>query len=777
MRVAGEADAGGHARSARWSPADYLLHGRYCEADTIAAALSDIRRETRSMAALLLAFRRRTLFHSLLLIDHEDADSQRLYQERLVRRQYQPTRGDPPFVRFDPHAHSPEWLARELAAHPPFSDLGDLMTSPVRVARSGFAPGEPNAAHQLEPASVLLLLFDTQSTERVDRLDDALYDLTCMVNASAPVVVHGNLAAEQDVEQALDYLEEQASGLSVAAPLGKLPQLVLDAALRLTGSSLGNIYFDTREGDELALEAKAMNARPVERIAIDDPDSVVAWVYSRRKPMVINDIRDFTKMHQSGYIDVTGDELYPYAELAVPIVQSSLGAGGGTVVGVINVEKVRPLDEGYYTYRDLTVLRLTASRLSLWRAHGLLSHFSQSLTQLTRNAVGVSPFARRRPRPDHIGPYVVPADAWGAKDVVDQTLNAVYDLTRSHSATVRLLTPDRRALVRFSAFPPARLKDQHGVIEVRDTKSVNAWVARHGRRCYLPNTHKDKPYAQYEGLQGHTEARPKTRSELCLPIFVSGRLVGTLNLESRHLNGYSDTHDLAAAVVEQVGLAIQHARRAEEQTVFSMSIATTANSHELLKEIDKVRQAADGREDLVGIAETMKSLIDTEEERRPTKNATTAEIVKQVLSDLHFTHVFATRSEPPFDVRHVGARALMLQIALVELFRNAYDAAYKVSLKCSLQWHATQVGGRSYLTLHIANPIRTRVPESKTNVLFRAPVRYKGERLHIGAYTAAALIRSLGGDIYVNRNEPPLFIVGVDLPADLSEYGSLNEVA
>lgn len=48
--------------------------------------------------------------------------------------------------------------------------------------------------------------------------------------------------------------------------------------------------------------------------------------------------------------------------------------------------------------------------------------------------------------------------------------------------------------------------------------------------------------------------------------------------------------------------------------------------------------------------------------------------------------------------------------------------------------------------------------------MFRVPLFEKGGRTHVGAFTAGALARSLGGDIYVHRSTPPLFVVGLDLP-------------
>src|SRR5262249_12643140 len=153
-------------------------------------------------------------------------------------------------------------------------------------------------------------------------------------------------------------------------------------------------------------------------------------------------------------------------------------------------------DTGFFTYRDLATLRDSANYLSLWRSQLLLTTFSRSLARLThRSAV-----TDRKQAVDAIesgGPASVPIDARPARATVLETLRSVYEMTRSHSATVRLVTADQRRLARFAAFPPDRQDDPHDEIDITNFSSVNAWVARFGRVCYLANLGADKPFAGY----------------------------------------------------------------------------------------------------------------------------------------------------------------------------------------------------------------------------------------------------------------------------------------
>ncbi len=774
-----------------WTAADYLLHGRYCDAEEIVATLASLRELSNARVALLLAFRGETLFHSLLLLSHRDPQQRRESQRALFGALLKYGQEEPPFVVFDPTRDDPHMLVGALVQRPPFSAVATLLEGSLTVLTR-----RPRSAdmseHDIVPAAIHVILTNATVTADRDEVAETMERLLYMVNASAPVVVHGNLAAEQDVEKALNQLARThehktrpvrdngapGGGIRVMDP-DEIPGILLRGALQLTGSSVGNVYFDTGQQD-LALQEKVRNAWPRKHIQLDDARSIVAWVYERGRPMVINDPGDFLRTHDGWeHTSRPEDPLEAYAELAVPIVQSRLDTGDGAVIGVITVEKVNPLDRGHYSYRDLTVLRLIAHRLSSWRSQLLLSRFSRSLAELTRhNSITRSPLASVDQEDET--PPNVPIDALPAKPIIDMTLRSIFDLTRSQSATVRLVSLDQRQLVRFSAFPPECLDDDHDEIPVRAQASINAWVARTGQLHYMPRT-KQRTSARQQGTGPHPrratylEARPGTVSELCLPIFVGGRFAGTLNLESRYRDGYADSLDVARAVTEQVGLALQHARRAQEQAVFSMTIAATANQHQIFREVDVLRKLASrpyrllrgGRRRLLGVANSIEELIDPGTEEVNQESMTTQEIFDDILRQLKFTNLFVQRNEPPIVVHHAGIRASMLRVVFEELLRNAHAEAVNVALDCWVRWGRFDAGGRTYLTLAIANPLARSVRSPRAELLYRVPLHSDSDtRTHIGAYTAAALMRSLGGDIRLAHSERPRFIVDVQLPVE-----------
>jgi hypothetical protein len=266
--------------------------------------------------------------------------------------------------------------------------------------------------------------------------------------------------------------------------------------------------------------------------------------------------------------------------------------------------------------------------------------------------------------------------------------------------------------------------------------------------------------------------RPDTVSELCLPIFVGGRLVGALNLESRFRDGYVDAVETAAAVAEQIGLSLQYARRAHEQTVLSMSTASTASVHELSKSVDRLRDLANGPDvparlasEMVSTASTIAACIQSGTELVDEPPVALSELVDQVLRELKLSKTFVQRGEPLQDVRLSSGDALALRVALAALFDNANNNVHNLDPTMNLSWRRHSVGGCDYNRLLIANSIALPVPREVLRVLFRKPLRPRGsDRVHIGAFTAAALVRSMGGEVFIRRSEPPRFVVGVDIP-------------
>jgi GAF domain len=782
-----------------WRAADYILDGRYCDVEAIVDEVEGIREAYAAEAALLIAFRKETLFHSLLRIVHRDEAEAELYQEMLVRETYKSHDDTLPFLASNGSPIPIARLMESLSHEPPFDSLAPLMKKrAVRLVHASESRGNSNPSHG---ASVFVLCFDPQREPPEVRSEQLIDSLALMVNASAPAVLHRDLEPARELDEVVAQVEQEimpptevmlrdntADDEESIRQIGLAPdvgdedprremhshlQRLLDEALRLTHSSVGNIYLATRDAQSLTLVAATRNDNPKDEIDPNDQDSVVAWVYRTAKPQLINDVSDFDRMHpDAGFVSVAGDkDRQPYAELAVPISQAIFGSKQHALFGVINVEKLEGVDVGHYTYADLTHLRNVAQRLCTWRAQGLLSLSGESLASLTRRYA----LPLREDPSDakaHEIPSGIPAEFVDARKRIAEIVRRVYQLTRSQSVTVRLMTVDQKSLVRFAAHPPDRMHDRKPSLEIVSDEGINAWVLRNGCECYIPNLRHGEAFADFQDLRSDVRVR-STVAELCLPIFVNGRAVGTLNVESGHKDDYAETRGVVRAVAEQVGLSLDRARRIHEQVVISLSTRRIANVHELMKHRDALRKAS-GSASIDQIADGIEKCLSEGRDGYPNEPAPTWEILDSAAKQRNVTKYIRWRGRKPADVWHSEEHTLNLRVAFLELLRNAHAAAVTAvsrPLVITLGATSREHGGVRYLVLFIGNPTEEQLPEDLAERLYRVPLRLEEDisnsrsgRLHIGAFLAGTCLRSIGGDIYVVSNAENRFNVAVEIP-------------
>lgn len=729
-----------------WRPDDYIIHGRYCDTASISTALENLREHAGARGALLIVYRGSTLFQSLLLAAHVDPAEADAIQDALAEEAFvEVPRGADPFALV-PATPATRRRLRALAKLRPLRAVTDFLASPLRIV------GRPAGRPPARAAGMAIVLVGRSRPHQYE--DDFIDHLHSMVNSTSSVVVHRDIGPEQDLDTALT----EARAIDGNA---NDEQVFLRAAMRLTHSSVGNFYLATRDLKSLELAAMRNNAQPLPTLTVSE-DSVVGYVYTRRRPLVINDIVDFSRMHRADYRSVTGGE-EAYAELAVPVVQYAPIEGGSIVLGVLNVEKIHRA-EGYYTDTDLQLLRLLAERYCVLRTQRLLAESARALEQFTRRNVTLLEAATRveKRAAAHLH---IPADLWPAKPDVDDIVGSLYKLTRGHSVTVRLLTTDCARLLRFSAYPPERMYDPWHRIKVSNPESINAHVARTGQELYVPDF-LDLEWRRRAGTLGRAQARAGTRCELCLPIFVDSRLAGTLNLEGQHADSFVETQDIARAVTQQVALALARARRFGEQVVFSMTSASTANVHELSKIARRLRNGQRGVPDAAGIASDITRCIRQGAVSSKRRGVTLNHLVATVCRENDWSSWVQWEGSDAHDpIRIARSYVAPLKYALEELLRNGLEHQLNAEhpFGVIVEPHERTLGGRSYVGLRLRNAVDNSVSRDTLLLLYRAPIP-DGLDLHIGAFTAAAGVRSLGGDVYALPTSGRTFESVLEIP-------------
>ena len=255
-----------------------------------------------------------------------------------------------------------------------------------------------------------------------------------------------------------------------------------------------------------------------ERMRFSIGKGVVGQVALTRQPMLLN--------------DVSSDEHYISAnpevrsELAVPLIAKN------RLIGVMDLEST---EVGYFRPDHLRVLTFTASRIAQAienaRLYARVSRQAQQLEVLNEIAVELASILELGPLLERVG----------------QLLRRLIDY---QMFTIMLLDEKGETLITRYAWrfgyahaPLRRIPVNSGLVgaAVREWRTVN-----------VPDVAKDPRYLPMN---------EETRSELVVPLFYKGRIIGVLDLEHTRTNFFTDEHaQVLTTLAAQVAIAIENAR-------------------------------------------------------------------------------------------------------------------------------------------------------------------------------------------------------------------------
>jgi sigma-B regulation protein RsbU (phosphoserine phosphatase) len=213
------------------------------------------------------------------------------------------------------------------------------------------------------------------------------------------------------------------------------------------------------------------------------------------------------------------------SELAVPMMAR------GKLVGVIDLQSTRP---GAYTQSDSTMLRLIASRVGAAidnaRLYRRVERQNRTLRTLAHLSQGFS------------------------------SLMDLDELLRKISVAVR-------QLIEYDAFSILLVDREAGVLRHRVSlrydkrvevdniplgKGITGAAAESGQPIRVCDTQQDPRY-----IASH----PDIRSEIAVPLVVQDRVVGVMDLESEHVNRFSEDHQRTLSLLApQIAISVENAR-------------------------------------------------------------------------------------------------------------------------------------------------------------------------------------------------------------------------
>jgi sigma-B regulation protein RsbU (phosphoserine phosphatase) len=346
------------------------------------------------------------------------------------------------------------------------------------------------------------------------------HDLEGDYRPADPANPHAHIdPANPRVETAdLNYLMQMSDALNTTLDLQTLLNRTSELVRSVIQYRIFAILLLNDRAKELRMRFQIGHTSQTERMRIPIGRGVVGQVALTRQPILLNDVTT-----SNFYLSVNPDVR---SELAVPLIAKN------RLIGVMDLESEQT---GYFQPEHLHLLTLTASRIAQAienaRLYARVSRQAQSLEVLNEIAVELTSILDLGPLLERVG----------------QLLRRLIDY---QMFTVMLLDEKGETLITRFAWrfgyahaPLRRLPVSSGLVGA----AVREW-----RLINVPDVLKDPRYL---------EMNPETRSELIVPLFYKGRIIGVLDLEHTRPNFFNEEHERTLTTLAgQIAIAIENAR-------------------------------------------------------------------------------------------------------------------------------------------------------------------------------------------------------------------------
>ena len=269
---------------------------------------------------------------------------------------------------------------------------------------------------------------------------------------------------------------------------------------------------------ELRVRFQIGHITQIERLHIPMGKGVVGQVALTRQPVLLNDV-SASEM----YVEVNPEVR---SELAVPLIAKN------RLIGVMDIESEQA---DYFRPEHLRLLTLTASRIAQAienaRLYARVSRQAQTLTVLNEIAAELTSILDLDPLLERMGQLL--------RRLIDYQMFSIMLLDEKGEMLIA------RYAWRFgSAQEPLR--------SLPITSGLVGAAVREWRLVNVPDVRKD---ARYVAMN------PETRSELVVPLFHKGRIIGVLDLEHTRAGFFNEEHErVLTTLAAQVAIAIENAQ-------------------------------------------------------------------------------------------------------------------------------------------------------------------------------------------------------------------------
>jgi len=316
----------------------------------------------------------------------------------------------------------------------------------------------------------------------------------------------------------LTYLVQMTDALNTTLDLETLLNRTSELVRSIIDYRIFAILLLNDRTHDLRMRFEIGHSAHTKRMRVPIGRGVIGQVAQTRKPILLNDVTA-----SDNYIAVNPEVR---SELAVPLIAKN------RLIGVMDIESEQA---NYFRPEHLHLLTLTASRIAQAienaRLYTRVSRQAQTLSVLNDIAVDLTSILDLDPLLERVG----------------QLLRRLIDY---QMFTIMLLDDKGETLITRYAW---RFGYAHAPLRhIAISSGLVGAAVREWRTINVPDVRKDPRYLPMN---------PETRSELVVPLFYKGRIIGVFDLEHTRAGFFNEEHErMLTTLAAQVAISIENAR-------------------------------------------------------------------------------------------------------------------------------------------------------------------------------------------------------------------------
>jgi len=314
------------------------------------------------------------------------------------------------------------------------------------------------------------------------------------------------------------YLTQLSDALNTTLDLQTLLNRTSELVRAVIPYSIFAILLVNDRTHELRVRFQIGHTILVERLHVPMSSGIVGQVARSRQPVLLNDVTE-----SEVYVEVNPDVR---SELAVPLIAKN------RLIGVMDIESEQL---GYFRPEHLRLLTLTASRIAQAienaRLYTRVSRQAQTLEVLNEISTELISILDLDPLLERVGQLL--------RRLIDYQMFSILLLDEKGETLIT------RYAWRFGSAnaPQRQLPITSGLVGV----AVREW-----RLVNVPDVRTDPRYVALN---------PETGSELIVPLFHKGRVIGVLDMEHTRAGFFNEEHErMLTTLAAQIAIAIENAR-------------------------------------------------------------------------------------------------------------------------------------------------------------------------------------------------------------------------